>query len=314
MEKEYKLKRRFYVYIYYFVIPAFVLFSYLNYHLPFVSVPELDLRNMIAVVTFLFGFFISISFSMILSRASNLRDSLAVEAGRIVSLFKSSKFFGETFNKKITERIDGYTIATLRNYDHYEVGREFIYGIYEDLRNLTLTNEIQKAYLSQFLSTLNEFENVHEKIEGLTSEKMLFAMKFANYVLAGLLISLLFLNRGEILTDILFVIVSTVIVFILLIIEDYETLSIGDYASNTSNSEQIFDLIGKERYYPYSILGRVKLEKGRIYRIGVYDAKLKEEKIFNLAYNSNFQFNLGRAIRGFYEKFSKNKVKRENVE
>jgi hypothetical protein len=307
MEKEYKLKGRFYIYIYYFVIPAFVIFSYVNYHFPFINVEQLDLRTMISVVTFLFGFFISISFSMILSRASNLRDSLAGETGKIVSLFKYSRFFGEIFHKKITERIDGYTIATLRNYDHYEVGREFIYEIYEDLRNLTVTNEIQKVYLSSFLSTLNDFESVHEKIEALTSEKMLFAMKLANYVLAGLLISLLFLNRGNIFTDILFVVVSTVLVFILLIIEDYENLSIGDYITNVSNSEQIFDLIGKERYYPYSIIGRVKLEKGRAYRIGVYDAKLKEEKIFNLPYNSNFHFNLVRAISGFYQKFSKKK-------
>jgi len=249
---------------------------------------------------------------MILSRASNLRDSLAKETGKIVSLFKFSKFFGETFNKKIIERIDGYTIATLRNYNHYEAGREFIYEIYEDLRNLTITNETQRVYLSSFLSTLNDLESMHEKIEALTSEKMLLAMKLANYVLAGLLISLLFLNRGNIFTDVLFVVVSTVIIFILLIIEDYESLSIGDYTTNISNSEQIFDLIGKERYYPYSILGKVGLEKGRIYRIGIYDSKSKEEKIFNLAYNSQFQFNLGRAVKGFYEKFSKNKTKKED--
>ena len=197
MEKEYKLKGRFYIYIYYFVIPAFIIFSYVNYHSPFVNVEQLDLRMMLSVVTFLFGFFISISFSMILSRASNLRDSLATETGKIVSLYKYSKFFGETFSKKITERIDGYTLATLRNYHHYEAGREFIYEIYEDLRNLTITNELHKTYLSSFLSTLNDLENMHEKIEALTSEKLLLAMKLTNYVLASLIISLLFLNRGK---------------------------------------------------------------------------------------------------------------------
>ncbi len=307
MTKEYKLKKRFSVYIYYLVIPAFVLFSYLNYNLPYFNVGILDLRTMMSVVTFLFGFFISISFSMILSRASTLRDDLATETGKIISLFKTSKFFGEIFNKKIAERIDGYTVATLRDYDHYEVGRGFLYEIYEDLRNLTLTSETQKAYLSQFLSTLNDFEKVHEKLEALTSEKMLFAMKLANYVLAVLLISLLFLNRGETFTNVLFVILSTVIVFLLLIIEDYENLRIGDYINNISNSEQIFDLIGKDRYYPYSVLGRIKLEKGKVYRIGVYNPKTKEEEVLHLSYNSKFEFNLGRAIKRIYQKFSKNK-------
>jgi hypothetical protein len=299
MDKEYKLKSEFALYIYYFVIPAFILFAYMNSYLPFVSVGDLDLKTMLSIVTFLFGFFISISFSMILSRASSLRDSLAYETGKIVSLVKSSRFFGEIFYKKIVENVDGYTMDTLRSYGHYEVGRKFIYNIYDDLKNLTLTSETQKMHISSFWSTLNDFEKVHEKIEALTAEKMLFAMRLANYVLAGLLISFLFLNRGEIFTNVLFVILSTLIVFILLIIEDYENLRIGDYINNISNSEQIFDLIGKERYYPRSILGRVSLEKGRRYRIGIYNSKAKEEKIFNVSYDSNFDFNMSKLTRIF---------------
>jgi hypothetical protein len=300
--KEYKLKRGFNLYIYYFVIPAFIIFAYANSHLPLVNVGALDLRTMLSVITFLFGFFISISFSLVLSRASSLRDELAIETGKIVSLFESSKFFGDIFHKKITERIDAYTIATLRDYEHYEVGREFLYKLYEDLKNLTVTHETQKIYLSSFLKTLNDFEKAHEKIEALTSEKMLFAMRLANYVLAGLFISFLFLNRGEAFTNTLFVILSTLVVFILLIIEDYENLKIGDYINNISNSEQIFDLIGKERYYPKTLLGKISLEKGKKYRIGVYDSKTKEEKIFNLSYDKNFEFNLGKFTNMFRRK------------
>jgi hypothetical protein len=305
MKKEYKLKRGYNLYIYYFIIPIFVIFAYINSHLPTVNVGNLDLRTMLSVVTFLFGFFISISFSMILSRASGLRDSLAVETGRIISLFKSSEFFGEIFHRKIIERIDGYTIATLRDYGHYESGREFIYQIYEDLKNLTITHENQKTYLSSFLSTINSFEKAHEKIEALTSEKMLLAMRFANYILAALFISLLFLNRGEAFTNTLFVILSTLTVFILLIIEDYENLNIGDYINNISNSEQIFDLIGKDRYYPKPLLGKVRLERGKKYRIGIYDSKIEEEKIFNLSYDSNFDFNLGKFTQIFHKKSPK---------
>ena len=73
-------------------------------------------------------------------------------------------------------------------------------------------------------------------------------------ILAISLIVLLFLNRGDLLSNLLFIVLSTTIVFILLIIEDYEALRIGDYLYNISNSEQIFDLIGKERYYPKTIM------------------------------------------------------------
>jgi len=72
-----------------------------------------------------------------------------------------------------------------------------------------------------------------------------------------------------------------------LIVEDYDELKIEDYATNISNSEQIFDLIGKERYYPQEILSKIKLEKGRKYRIGIFDSKSGKEKIFELEYGKN---------------------------
>ena len=87
-------------------------------------------------------------------------------------------------------------------------------------------------------------------------------------------------------------ILSTTIIFIFLIIEDYDDLRIGDYSYNISNSEQIFDLIGKERYYPENILARVRLEKGKKYRIGFYDTREKEERIFLMTYNPGFIFKI----------------------
>ena len=80
-------------------------------------------------------------------------------------------------------------------------------------------------------------------------------------------------------------VLSTVIVFILLIIEDYESLRIGGYTYNAANSEQLFDLLGVRRYYPASVLGRVVLEPGKIYRIGVYDKSIGKDKIVDMRYS-----------------------------
>ena len=104
-----------------------------------------------------------------------------------------------------------------------------------------------------------------------------------------MLILLLFLNRGDPFTNLLFVLLSTIIVFIFLIIEDYDDLKIGDYKANISNSEQIFDLIEKDRYYPEEILSRVELERGKKYRIGILDEKDGKEKIFDILYNPEFK-------------------------
>ena len=127
-------------------------------------------------------------------------------------------------------------------------------------------------------------------------------MKIANYVLAIILISLLFLNRGDLLSNILFIVLSTTVVFILLIIEDYEDLRIGDYINNISNSEQIFDILERERYYPENLVGKVTLEEGRKYRIGIYDAKKKIEKIIVIEYTKNFDYKFNNLLKKFLKK------------
>ena len=86
--------------------------------------------------------------------------------------------------------------------------------------------------------------------------------------------------------------IFTIIIFIFLIIEDYDSLHIGDYTHNISNSEQLFDLIGRERYYPQNLVQRAKLEEGKIYRIGVYDPAVKEERMFRIKYSPKFYYSL----------------------
>lgn len=257
---------------------------------------------MISIVTFLFGFFITISFSIILARVKTLKDSLAQETGRLVSLFLVSKHLGEKFNKKLRDLIDRYTIKTLRNYTNYELSRGEVNEIYESCSLMEIKSELQKQASASFFYILGEFEPIREKLEYLTQRGLLQAMKIANYMLAIILISLLFMNRGDLLSNILFIVLSTTIVFILLIIEDYEDLRIGDYINNISNSEQIFDILERERYYPENLVGKVTLEKGRKYRIGIYDAKKKIEKIIVIEYTKNFDYKFNNLLKKFLKK------------
>lgn len=297
-------KRGFDVYYYYWVFFAFIILLLINYSAPIPNVEELDLRTMISIVTFLFGFLISISFNMILSRVSSLRDTLASETARVVSLFSISKNLGKKFHESIIDKLDNYTILTLRHYEDYEIGRDIVYSIYDDLGNMETKNEFQRQQAGLFTGVLNDFEVLREKLEYLTSIKLVAAIKIANYLLSSILIILLFMNRGNVFTNSLFVILSTIIIFIILIIEDYDDLRIGDYVNNISNSEQIFDLIGKERYYPKFLLGRVNLEKGKNYRIGFYDSVLGKEEIISLKYNPGFEFKINTLV----DKLRKKKV------
>ena len=248
-------------------------------------IEALNINLMISVVSFLFGFLITITFSMLLNRVSALKDALAIEAGGLVSLYHLSKNLGKEFHEKITQRIDDYTVNTLRDYTNYDISREAMYGIYSDLQYAQVEDKKQEGNYGSFLYILGEFETLRERLEYLTSRRVEWSLKAAGYMLGSILMILLFLNRGDTFSNTLFILLSTIIIFIFLIIEDYDNLRIGDYTYNISNSEQIFDLIGKERYYPKEVLSKARLIFGETYRIGILDKKTNKEKMVNIKYN-----------------------------
>ncbi len=298
---ETKIKRGWNFYWYYLTVFVLIGFIAINYYSRNFKIEGLDTGLMISVVSFIFGFLISLKFSMSINKTATLKKALSVEAGRLVSLYLLSKQLGKEFHEKIKELVDEYTIHTLRDYYNYETGRESIYSMYEDLDKMELKNEKQSAVANSFLYILGELEPAREELEYLTKKDRGRIFRSANYILGGILIILLFLNRGDNFTNIIFIVLSTVIVFLFLIIEDYDSLKIVDYSANISNSEQIFDLIGKERYYPQGILGRVRLEAGKHYRIGIYDKEVKGEKIYLIQYNPSFKLSAGSVLRGLHK-------------
>jgi hypothetical protein len=288
MEVE-KFKRGWNLYHYYLTIPVLFLFIVINYYSRNFKVNFENIGLMISVLSFLFGFLVNINFSMILSRVNSLKTDLAAETGRLITLFYLSQRLGNKFHERVKELIDEYTINTLRDYTNYPVGRDVFYKMTNELEAMEMKTDFQRMIAGSFVSNLGDWEQIRERLEYLTGKRNEWALKFSAFLLGIILIGLLFLNRGDTFTNMLFIILSTTIVFIFLIIEDYDDLRMGDYIINISNSEQIFDLIGKDRYYPQDILSRVKLESGRNYRIGVYGSKLKKEKIFDLRYNPAFK-------------------------
>lgn len=272
-------------YLYYLAIPVFFIFFLINLYVPFYEISDFDLSLMISVITFLFGFLVTISFRMLLNRVSTLKNYFALETGRLISLYKLSERLGSKFKESVKESIDNYTVNTLKDYTSYNVGRESFYSLYDSLSFVEVKTDMQKRLLTSYLFLLGEFSVARQGLEYLTRRSLVWALKFTDYILAIILIILLFFNRGTPFTNWLFIILSTVVVFIILIIEDYESLKIGGYSYNIGNSEQIFDLIGVRRYYPSSILGMVKLDVGEVYRIGFFDKKLGKERVINMRYS-----------------------------
>jgi hypothetical protein len=187
------IKQGYNIYSYYWTIIALFVFLSINFFSRNFKVEALNIQMMVSIVSFLFGFFISITFTMLFSRVIALKDHLAGETGRLVNLFHLSKFLGDEFHKKVINRIDNYTIKTLKYYTNYEAGREEIYGLYDDLRSIPKESRAQNSiYIGSFLSNLADLEEIREKLEYLTSKRAEWSLKFADLILGSLLIVFFF--------------------------------------------------------------------------------------------------------------------------
>jgi hypothetical protein len=288
-----KIKKGYDLYFYYLAIPAFIILVLINYYSRNFKIEGLDLGFTMSVVSFLLGFIVSVTFSLLFARVGSLKDFLATESGRLTSLFLLSKSLGKEFHERIKERIDSYTIQTLRDYSNYENSRKHFDGMYHDVKYMEIKDSNQEATANSFLYILGELSTVREHLEYLTSGRVLKTLKLSNYLLGIFFIVLLFLNRSNFFTNMLFIFLSIVIILLLLIMEDYDSLRIHDYLINISNSEQIFDLIEKPRYYPKAVLGKVVLKNGENYRIGIYDKKTGEENVYNISYTGTKKLRLG---------------------
>ena len=142
-EKEKQIKQGLNIYLYYWTIPALIALIVINYYSPIVRIEYLDIDLMISVATFLFGFLITITFSMLLTKVSALKTALSDETGRLVSIYLLSEKLGKEFKEKVTENIDEYTIQTLKSYTHYEAGRKANYNFYRISNLMEIKNKVQ---------------------------------------------------------------------------------------------------------------------------------------------------------------------------
>jgi len=274
--KNNSIKKGLGTYLYYWTIVGFLIFLLINYFFKDFKTENLNVGMMISAVTFLFGLLVGSNFSMLRSRLGNLKEVMAIETGRFINLFYLSEKLGGKFHEQIKKRIDRYTIQALSYFQKYEAGRKEIFGIYKDLDLVKPKSKSQELYLRLFLFNLGEIMPIRRKIEYFSKKYQITAMKFVNYALGFILILLLFLNRSNFFTEVLFVILSTIVIFVLLIIEDYDDLKIGAYTLGVSNAEQIFDLIGEKRYYPKKLLKNAEIKKGDICRVGYFDKQSKK--------------------------------------
>ncbi len=216
--------------------------------------PLADVQIILTASTFLFailaGFFISRSNN----RYDEIRSEVAEEDALILSIYRMSDFFGDSFQKKISGHIDDYYIEAMdfdvgAGYKNTTPHMEKIYQAFHALKKIK-DSKIEDLYDDIFM-LLSDLEESRNKASVLRHEKMTYGQWAILIVLVSIIIfCLFFLKIPAVYSQVITVMLSTTLVLVLLFLRDIQNLRLYGEHFLLESAEEVFESIGKERYYP----------------------------------------------------------------
>lgn len=255
---------------------SFIIFSIAVILAPFgYSVGPFEI--ILTASTFLFAILAGFYLSRLNSRYDDTREIVAEEDAAWLSLYRTSVLFGSRFRNTLRELIDKYYVVA---YDHdlgnyYKHNAEYCDKIYGELNKLKLPKD-GKAFLvlSYFIEVLNQIEISRNKSSVITTEKISKGQWLSLILLGSIIIFSLFsLRTPDFYSQTSTVLLSTTLILVLLILRDLKNYRLGGTALLDESGEEIFDSMGKLRYYNKKYLdeGTVKVPKYvKKYRLGLH--------------------------------------------
>ncbi|MBW3012575.1 hypothetical protein KY340_00040 [Candidatus Woesearchaeota archaeon] len=211
-------------------------------------------------------------------RYDNLREALSHVDGLWMSLYNSLCVFGPKVKKDIANFIDErFMIAydfEIWDYQQVTFFRDTIKRLYAYVSKLKPKTLAQKQAVEETFDKLQDIEVLDQETGEIAKEKVLPGEWIVLYILTGIIIFCVFYIKEFVLHSIIFtILLSAAVVIVMLIIRDLTNLRLkGEYLGYESG-EQVFDDIGKPRYYYYAALvrGYTKKPVGKTFRIGFHE-------------------------------------------
>lgn len=236
-------------------IIAIIVFSIVVVLLPGIG-PSSEVEIILTISTFLFailaGFFITRSNS----RYNGIVELVAEEDATMLSIYKTAQQIGKKFSDSIREIIDKYYIIAydfeLYNYP-YKLTEKYFLKIWDELK------KIKKKGIAyeKMIEELSELEKNRNKAEALSSEKLGRGQWLILIFLAGIILfSIFYLKVPQLYSQIITVLLSTVLILVLLIIRDLQNIMLGGTCLLGESGQETLEFIGKPRYYHKSFLDR----------------------------------------------------------
>ncbi|MBD3259339.1 hypothetical protein GF371_01775 [Candidatus Woesearchaeota archaeon] len=195
-----------------------------------------------------------------------------------MSLYNSLSILGPKVKKEAANFIDErYRVAydyEIWDYQQVSFFRASIKKIYNYIGKLKPRTFVQKDCLEEAFSKLEDIEVLDQNAGEIAKEKVLPGEWSVMYILTGIIIFCVFYIKEWSLHSIIFtILLTTAVLIVMLIIRDLDNLRLkGEYLGYESG-QQVFDVIGKPRYYYYAALvkGYTMKPVGKTFRIGFHE-------------------------------------------
>ncbi len=256
---------------------AIVIFSVATYVIPTSENAE-GVELILTVSTFLFAILAGFFLSRLNSRYDQIRETVSSEDAIWASLYNVASFYGDKFVKKLEDIIDKYYIVAF-DYDvgnYYKHNMSSFRSVYDELKKVDLKSNLKKNDLfDDMLSLLSQIEEKRNKSSVLAKEKLTTGQWMVLLSLSMIIIYCVFVLRTpDIYSQCTAVVFSTAMILVMLILRDLQNLNHGGETIAVESGQEIFELIGRTRYYNKKHIDRgiVKIpEFVNEYRLGLHD-------------------------------------------
>jgi hypothetical protein len=237
-----------------------------------------DLELILSISTFLFAILLGFFISRSNNRYNNINELIGAEDGLFLSLYETSHVYGKKFAAKMADLIDSYYIES---YDHplgkhYKPTSPLLHKMYRLVESVPIkSGSRQDNMFDDVLGILRDVEEARNKSAVITDVRLSRGQWMVLILLAGVVISNIYLLRGAgIYSAGIAVLLSTILALVLFILRDLENFRLGGKLLLEESGEELFEAIGKKRYYVHRLL-----EEGTVtvpdhvteYRLGMHN-------------------------------------------
>ena len=255
---------------------ALIVFAVVAYLVPGGGQSE-GVQLLFGVSTFLFAILVGFYLSRTNARFDQVRELIAVEDAKWMNIHDMSKYLSTDFQEKSVDIIDNYYIAAFDYQigDHHRETEKYINQFQEILMNEHEGDFKTNDAFGNISDQLAAIEESRSKISVICLEKLTRGQWGILFALAGIIIfSIFYLKSPELASNVIAVLLATVLVLVFLIMRDLQNFFLGGKGMVEESSQEVFEEIGRLRYYSKQYLKTHKVTFPRNikeYRVGYHD-------------------------------------------